>query len=109
MARIDAVVSDDLVTQFKMMMVKRLGGKKGDFSKALEQAMKLWIKNDAIEKIKQKLLAAETNTDDFSSLVDSLKRQGKEALPSLLEIHDSPLTPDQANYVMKAIRDAPKY
>jgi len=45
MGRIDAVVSDNVVEEFRLVIVKRLGGKKGDFSKALEEAMKMWIKD----------------------------------------------------------------
>lgn len=46
MGRIDAVISDKTVEDFRIAIVKRLGGKKGDFSKALEEAMQLWLKKD---------------------------------------------------------------
>ena len=46
MGRIDAVISDNVIEEFKIAMIKRLGGKKGDLSKALEEAMKMWIKKD---------------------------------------------------------------
>lgn len=46
MGRIDAVIADKVVEEFRLATVKRLGGKKGDFSKALEEAMKMWIKKE---------------------------------------------------------------
>ena len=35
-----------LLRSLNIAMIKRLGGKKGDLSKALEEAMKLWITKD---------------------------------------------------------------
>ncbi len=48
MGRIDAVFSDITVEDFRIAIVKRLGGRKGDFSKALEEVIQLWLKKDQI-------------------------------------------------------------
>jgi hypothetical protein len=43
MGRIDAIIDDDVIKKFRLEIVKRKGGKKGDFSIALKEAMNLWI------------------------------------------------------------------
>jgi hypothetical protein len=43
MARIDAIINDNLERKFRMKVTERLGGRKGDLSKALEEAIQLWI------------------------------------------------------------------
>jgi hypothetical protein len=44
MGIIEAIVSDNLISEFKLNVVKREGSTLGDFSSAVEQAMQLWIK-----------------------------------------------------------------
>jgi hypothetical protein len=36
---------DELEKQLRIKTVERFGGKKGDLSKAVEQAVKMWISN----------------------------------------------------------------
>jgi hypothetical protein len=43
MARLDAIIDDKLEQQFRIEITKRLGGRKGDLSKALEEAIHLWV------------------------------------------------------------------
>ena len=43
MGRIDAIVDDSVEKQFRIEVTKRMGGRKGDLTKAIEQAMQLWI------------------------------------------------------------------
>ena len=43
MGRIDAIISDDLETEFRKEVSMSLGMKKGNLSLALEEAMKQWI------------------------------------------------------------------
>lgn len=50
--RIDAVIDDNLEQEFRMEITKRFGGRKGDLSKALEEAINLWVSQKA--KIKSK-------------------------------------------------------
>jgi hypothetical protein len=44
--RIDIVISDDLEEKFRKEVFKRKGMKKGNLSKAVEEAMLLWIDSD---------------------------------------------------------------
>jgi hypothetical protein len=108
MGRIDAIVSDETIESFKLAIVKRLGGKKGDLSKALEEAMELWVKSDVVEKLKKRILSASVTPEEFENLVDSLEKQGKNALPTLLEIHANIMIsyPSQSKYVAQAIKHA---
>lgn len=55
MARIDAVINDDLEQEFRMEITKRLGGRKGDLSKALEEAINLWVSQKSKNKSKSGL------------------------------------------------------
>jgi hypothetical protein len=43
MGTVEAIVSDNVISEFKLNVVKREGSTLGDFSSAVEQAMQLWI------------------------------------------------------------------
>jgi hypothetical protein len=47
MGTVEAVVSDNVISEFKLNVVKREGDTLGDFSSAVEQAMQLWIKTQS--------------------------------------------------------------
>jgi hypothetical protein len=44
MVRLDASIGDKLAKEFRQEIARRLGGRKGDLTKALEEAIQLWIK-----------------------------------------------------------------
>ncbi len=43
MGRIGVDLSDELEKQLRLKTVERFGGKKGDLSRAVEEAVKTWI------------------------------------------------------------------
>ncbi len=43
MGRINVDIPDDLEKELRFKTVQRFGGKKGDLSKAVEEAIKIWI------------------------------------------------------------------
>ena len=43
MGRISVDLPDELEKQFRFKTVERFGGKKGDLSKAVEEAVRTWI------------------------------------------------------------------
>jgi hypothetical protein len=43
MGRISADLPDELEKQLRLKTVERFGGKKGDLSRAVEEAVKTWI------------------------------------------------------------------
>ena len=43
MGRITAVLSDELEKELRLKAVQTFGGKKGDLSRAVEEAVKTWI------------------------------------------------------------------
>lgn len=45
MGRIDAILPDDLEKEFRLEIAKRFGMKKGNLTKAVEQAIRQWIEN----------------------------------------------------------------
>ena len=50
MGRIHIDISDELEKQLRLKTVERFGGKKGDLSKAVQEAVKTWINknNEAV-------------------------------------------------------------
>jgi len=53
MGRIDAVIPDDLESRFRIEIIKRIGGKKGDLQRAVEEAIELWIKNPVVRELEK--------------------------------------------------------
>jgi hypothetical protein len=43
LGRINVDISDELEKQLRLKTVERFGGKKGDLSKAVQEAVKTWI------------------------------------------------------------------
>jgi hypothetical protein len=43
MGRINVELSDELEKQLRFKTIERFGGKKGDLSKAVEEAIRTWI------------------------------------------------------------------
>jgi len=43
MGRLCVDISDDLERKFRIKVIERLGGKKGDLSRAVEEAIRKWI------------------------------------------------------------------
>jgi len=44
MARIDVNLPDDLVRELRQEVLNQFGGKKGDLTKAIDEAIRLWLK-----------------------------------------------------------------
>ena len=85
MGRIDAIIDDNVISEFKIAIIKRLGGKKGDFSKALEQAMELWCKQDVLNNLKEAGMKASTITEMLDT-VKTIKTYGKVGIFALSEL-----------------------
>jgi hypothetical protein len=43
MGRIVVIISDELEKKLRIKTIERFGGKKGDLSRAVEEAIKMWI------------------------------------------------------------------
>ena len=43
MGRISVELSDELEKQLRFKTIERFGGKKGDLSRAVEEAVKMWV------------------------------------------------------------------
>ena len=43
MGRISVAISDELEKQLRFKTIERFGGKKGDLSKAVEEAIETWV------------------------------------------------------------------
>ncbi len=43
MGRINVYLSDELEKKLRLTTVERFGGRKGDLSKAVEEAVKTWV------------------------------------------------------------------
>lgn len=49
MVRIDVNLPDDLVKELRQEVLNQFGGKKGDLTKAIEAAIRLWLKTKKIK------------------------------------------------------------
>jgi metal-responsive CopG/Arc/MetJ family transcriptional regulator len=45
MVRIDVNLPDDLVKELRQEVLNQFGGKKGDLTKAIEEAIRFWLKS----------------------------------------------------------------
>jgi hypothetical protein len=43
MGRISVAISDELEKELRFKTIERFGGKKGDLSRAVEEAIKTWV------------------------------------------------------------------
>ena len=48
MGRISAVISDELEKKLRLKTLETFGGRKGDLSKAVEDAIKTWVASEKI-------------------------------------------------------------
>jgi hypothetical protein len=46
MGRITAIIPDELEKQLRLKTLEVFGGKKGDLSKAIQEAIKIWITSE---------------------------------------------------------------
>jgi hypothetical protein len=46
MGRVSVNLSDDLEKKLRFRTIERFGGRKGDLSKAVEEAVKTWIEKE---------------------------------------------------------------
>ena len=50
MGRLDVLLPDELEREFRIQVATRLGGTKGAISKAVAEALRLWMKEDGRRK-----------------------------------------------------------
>jgi hypothetical protein len=104
MGKLNVVISDDIDAEFRQQVFIRKGMKKGNITEALEEAMKLWIKNDIIESIKRKALSRGITTADMKKLIDALVIQGRASLPALSDLlNKNGLTTTELEHITNAI------
>lgn len=103
--RIDAVIPDNLETQFRMEIIKRFGGRKGDLQRAVVEAIKLWIESDIIKEL-EKTATSERRPSTQRLAIRSLIKMGEIALPALSRIsNNTNLTDDSRDESLSAIID----
>jgi len=49
MGRINVELSDDLEKKLRFKTIERFGGKKGDLSRAVEEAVKTWVAKEKVD------------------------------------------------------------
>ncbi len=49
LGRINVDISDEIEKQLRLKTVERFGGKKGDLSRAVQEAVKTWIDRNQLE------------------------------------------------------------
>ena len=83
MGKLNVIISDGLDEKFRLEIAKRLGMKKGNLTKAVEEAMEMWINSDIMGKLKEKAMKEGTTIMEREAIVSTLKSIGKPALGHL--------------------------
>lgn len=83
MGKLNLIISDELDDKFRLEVAKRLGMKKGNLTKAVEEAMEMWVASDVMEKLKEKAMRKDTMVTERLDIVDTMKTTGKPALKHL--------------------------
>lgn len=100
MGRIDAIIGDELESQFRVEIAKRLGGKKGDLQIAVEEAVKLWIANDVIKELEETATSLGSTPLTRDKAIETMKGLGRVALSALARIshhvNSTPMSKDKA-------------
>jgi L-alanine-DL-glutamate epimerase-like enolase superfamily enzyme len=90
MARIDAVIPDALAKQLRVAVAQRFGGKKGDLTKGLSEAIELWVQSDEATRVARKLSKnvrdPKTPSNVKESAVAALAKAGPAGMELLAEI-----------------------
>jgi hypothetical protein len=106
MGRLDAIINDSIEERFRMEAIRRFGARKGNLSKALEEAMSLWIEKDVLEKLKEKAMRPDTLMVVRKDIVDTMKSHGISASFALSEILNNPkLVPSEIQYITRVINE----
>ncbi len=108
MTRIDAEIPDPLAKRLRVTVAQRFGGKKGDLTRGLAEAIDAWVQTDEAAKIAKTL--AKTIRDPQSSstvkehAVAALAKTGAAGLQLLAEIGGDSTVPDSVRtQALKAI------
>jgi alkylation response protein AidB-like acyl-CoA dehydrogenase len=108
MARIDAVIPDALAKRLRITVAQRFGGRKGDLSKGLVEAIEAWVQTDEAAKIARTLAKTIRDTGSPSSVkehaVAALAKTGAAGLQLLAEIGGDGSVPESVrSQALKAI------
>ena len=97
MARIDAMIPDVLAKRLRVTVAQRFGGKKGDLSRGLIEAIEQWVQSDEAARVAKKLARnvrdPKTPSGVKESAVTALAKAGPAGMELLAEIgadHDVP-------------------
>ena len=105
MGTLNIIISDDLDERFRLEVAKRLGMKKGNLTKALEEAIGLWIENPIAEKLKDIATNKNFESGEREKATELLSDFGRMAIPALLEIAgDVKLDSTQREKALELIR-----
>lgn len=90
MARIDALIPDVLAKRLRVTVAQRFGGKKGDLTRGLTEAIEMWIQSDEVAKVGRRLARTVRDTKTPSSVkeqaVVALGKLGPGGVELLAEI-----------------------
>ena len=90
MGRIDAVIDDELEQRVKIEVIKRYGGKKGDLTRAIEEALRGWVDVDFVGKLKAQATNSRLLVTEREEAVRMLGKLGYPALDALMEVANAP-------------------
>jgi len=86
------MVPDDFEDQFREEVFKRKGMRKGNLTEAIIEAMKLWMGQPHIEKLKKIVLDPDTLPTQKEKSIEAMAILGGLAIGDLIDIAGSPNT-----------------
>ncbi len=109
MGRLDLIIPDDIERELRIELINRFGGKKGDLSRAVAEAIEMWINSpplqeSTIEDLKKTAMNLELLPSEREKATKMLSGLGKAALPALNEISKNQgLLPSQREMALDEI------
>jgi hypothetical protein len=108
MGRIDAVIPDPLEKRLRVTVAQRFGGKKGDLTRGLAEAIELWTQSDEATKVGKSLSKTVRDPKTPSSVkeraVSALAKLGPGGVELLAQIGGDQSVPEAIrSQALKAI------
>ncbi len=98
MARIDAVLPQDLDDRFRLEVAKRFGAKKGNMLRAITEALEMWTATDESRGMAKKFAKSVRNSKDSTSVrqhsLEALGAMGIAGRELLADIGTDTAVPD---------------
>jgi len=89
MGRLDVTITNELEDEFRIEIIKRYGGKKGTLSRAITEAIQIWMRIDEVDMVGKTAMNLNLSPGEREKATKILGKCGKAAIPVLYKIANS--------------------